>query len=50
MKPAERKMLYESNAIIKNIIDTNGGLKLLTATKRGRVLKIGTYAAMALWQ
>jgi hypothetical protein len=30
----ERKALYESDKVIKNVVDANGGMKLLTATKR----------------
>lgn len=46
----ERKAVYESNAIIRNIVDANGGMKLLTATKRWRIVKIWLYAVMWTWQ
>jgi hypothetical protein len=47
---AERKALYESDKVIKNVVDANGGMKLLTATKRWRMMRIGLYAAMGTWQ
>lgn len=47
---AERKALYESDKVIKNVVDANGGMKLLTATKRWRMMRIGLYAVMWTWQ
>lgn len=50
MSLPDRKLLYNSDDIVKKIVDANGWMKLLTATKRWRMFKIWTYVMMASWQ